>query len=872
MKEMETIKNLKARVRRNGTAGVLLKILVALAAFYLLLALAFQAVESLESRQALNRAAADQHRALDRAEEILKNTYQLYGGDLDFLIHSRPLMELADRGDEILPETAETMLNNYRRHRRSIRGVTLTAADGKVLYRQVDSPALEKLWPAGGITGRQYLGWWPRVLTDGDESQVTLMVTAPLLDSGDSVQGHLSLIADAGPVPGLGSGLEDPENPVKYLTRDNRFLHTGLSLNEVYPELSRMDLQEPGGVVQRGGWMISFREALLPEPFQTTESLTLLVSGDEVPAIRAGELLILDGMKLLFYVVGALFLTVLILNGEMIRRDRRRSDVATLIAESARDAVIITDPQTNITYANDMFYQITGFRPEEVLGEKPSRFKSGRHDREFYDDMWRSLEETGAWHGEVWDKKKNGVLYLKDLTILTQRDPRSGKVRNYVGVFNDLTAQWEMKKDLEILRNYDETTVLPKQRLFEDLLADNLAEDPSYLAVLNLKITNLDILTARYEEKLGNRIVGVFAEMLTALAGGNDVVARFSRDEFVLLVKGGARSDTERLLEKIRENLILEARQTRLVFKIAVGVAIYPQHGTTPQELLRHAGLAKEYAGRNENFSRVTYEPLIREELLKKMELEDLLENALARQEMELYFQAQVNSHSGNITGAESLLRWNSGRYGFIPPDQFIPLAEESGQIRSIGSWVLEEAVRHLALWEPLLPHDFRLSVNLSSQQLTDPNFTGNLFRILREYGVSPRRLELELTETVMVNEKDYINEEFSRLRREGISVAIDDFGTGFSSLSYLRGLKLDKLKIDRSFIRDVPDKDDGSIAALIVDIGKTLGLSIVAEGVETRDQVLFLNRVGCEVIQGYFYARPVPGDQFENTWLKKED
>jgi diguanylate cyclase (GGDEF)-like protein/PAS domain S-box-containing protein len=535
---------------------------------------------------------------------------------------------------------------------------------------------------------------------------------------------------------------------------------------------------------------------------------------------------------------------------------------------STGDGILVTDFSGNIVEVNAAFCAITGYGKAEVLGRNPRIMKSDRHDAAFYARMWKSLVEQGQWQGEVWDRRKNGETFPKWLTINTVRDS-AGRATGYVGIFSDLTGAKRTEAELERLAHYDSLTGLPNRILFRDRLAQALAQAQRGRRRLALLFLDLDGFKAVNDSRghaAGDAVLQQVAQRLAASVRASDTLARQSGDEFtILLTEIDSANDAaivaRKLLDAMNEPFEVLGRSGRL--SASIGIAMSPEDAEHPEELLANADTAMYRAkesGRNryQFFSRSMHARAV-----AQIELEAELRQAVPRGELVLHYQPQIEPSRARIVGVEALVRWNHPRLGLLAPARFIPLAEETRLIGAVGDWVVHAACRQARAWRDAGLPLVRVAVNLAPQQFEDPKLVDRIAAWLIESRVDPSQLEVEITESNAMANPDRTVERLLELKAIGIHVSIDDFGTGHSSLSYLKRFPVESLKIDRGFLRDVPDdQDSATLCSAMIGLAHSLGLSVVAEGVETAAQYDFLRDRECDLLQGFLFSRPVPPER----------
>jgi diguanylate cyclase (GGDEF)-like protein/PAS domain S-box-containing protein len=550
------------------------------------------------------------------------------------------------------------------------------------------------------------------------------------------------------------------------------------------------------------------------------------------------------------------------------------------VAFESQEGMVVTNQAHEILRVNSAFTRITGYSAAEVLGKNPRLLRSGRNPPEFYTQLWSALETLGVWEGEIWNRRKNGEIYPEYLTISAVRTG-SGEVSHYVGTFSDITQRKAAMDEIHQLAFYDALTGLPNRRLLLDRLSQALASSQrsgKQGALLFIDLDNFKQLNDSWGHALGDLLLQQVAQRLRARVRDDDSVARLGGDEFVVMLEGlsedavAAGEQTRYVGEKLLSDL-------GLLFNLAgheyqstasIGAALFCGQQTSVAELLRCADIAMyaaKKAGRN---TLCFFDPAMQAAINQRAAMQRELQSAVSRQQFVLHYQVQCDS-AGQVLGAEVLIRWQHPERGLIPPNDFIALVEESGLIVPIGHWVLSTACAQLALWaRSQATAGLSLAVNVSAKQFSLPTFVEEIKALLAHYEINPTRLKLELTESLLLDNTEESIAKMHSLKRLGVSFSMDDFGTGYSSLSYLKRLPLDQLKIDRSFVRDVlDDPNDAVIAKTIILLGQSLGLQVIAEGVETREQLAFLVAAGCPLFQGYLFSKPLPLAAFE-TFLQQ--
>ncbi len=552
------------------------------------------------------------------------------------------------------------------------------------------------------------------------------------------------------------------------------------------------------------------------------------------------------------------------------KRAEERLRQAATVFDHSREGVVITDADARIIAVNAAFTEVTGYRETEVLGKNPRLLQSGRHDSAFYAQMWEAIKDDGFWRGEIWNRRKGGELYPEWLTISEVRN-ETGKLTNYVAVFSDITAVKESEEQLAFLAHHDPLTELPNRLLFAARLGhalDRAQREHRQVAVLFVDLDNFKTINDSLGHPVGDELLRAVAQRLSAALRDGDTVARLGGDEFTVLLEEvdhpkDAAYVADKLVRAFAEPFTVNEREMHLT--ASVGVSLGPRDGDEVATLLRNADAAMYRAkdqGRN-GFQ--FYTPELTTSAFERVLLQNSLRQALSAGQLAVHFQPVVTLADGRITAAEALARWMHPTMGLVMPTKFIPLAEETGLIGMIGEWVLREACRQFAAWRAAGHGLDRIAVNVSGIQVRQAEFPDTVLRILNETGVPPEYLELEITENFLMRQAERSIAALERLRDHGLSLSIDDFGTGLSSLAHLKRLPIHRLKIDRSFVQDIPkDTNDEAIVRAIIGLGRSLHLSVVAEGVETERQAEFLRAEGCALGQGFLYSRPVSAEAFE--------
>lgn len=542
--------------------------------------------------------------------------------------------------------------------------------------------------------------------------------------------------------------------------------------------------------------------------------------------------------------------------------------MANALIDASMDGIMVTDDKGVILSVNPAFTILTGYSEREALGKTPGLLNSGKQGPDFYQQMWATLTQTGCWKGEIWNRRKNGEIYPEWLTITAIHDVRNNR-KLYAAIFSDITERKKSEAIIENLAYYDPLTKLPNRQLLFDRIDVALATSHREHQKLALLFVDLDLFK-RINDTLGHsagdEVLCEVADRLRACVREGDTVARVGGDELVILMSEMEHTDSihrtvQRIFNTLSRSIYVAGQE--LYITASIGCSIYPEDGVDRDTLLRHADTAMYRAkslGRN---SFQLYSADMNLESKQRLSLENRLHTALSNNEFFLEYQPKQDMSTGQLVGVEALIRWRDREMGIVPPDQFIPAAEELGLIGDIGAWVLQEACRQSHHWQESSNTPLTVSVNVSPQQFQRRDLIADVRQALQQSGADPKRLDLEITESCAVTQVEAVIDALSQLRAQGISISMDDFGTGFSSLSMLSRLPLDNLKIDRSFVSGIPERSkDQELVSTIVLMAHNLGLKTVAEGVETDAQCDYLRQIHCDQGQGYYFNKPLSAEQ----------
>ena len=533
------------------------------------------------------------------------------------------------------------------------------------------------------------------------------------------------------------------------------------------------------------------------------------------------------------------------------------------------EGILISDADNRIVEVNAAVSRITGYEREELIGETPTILKSGLHEQSFYDELWRTLNQNGYWHGEIFDRAHDGRILPLLQTISEVRDA-NGALTHYISVMTDISSLKETESRLDFLAHHDALTQLPNRLLLNDRL-DHLIEraerDNQIIALLFIDLDHFKNINDSLGHEVGDQLLILAARRLKKLVRRADTVARLGGDEFVVLMESNVtHMAAVRLADKVvtafREPFVING--VRLYVGCSIGITVYPEDGADAVTLLKNADTAMYSAKDAGRAGHVRYSSALSAASRSKIEFDNALRTALREGGFELHYQPIVDITLGRVIACEALIRWPTGPADMQMPDAFIPIAEETRLIVPLGEWILHEALSRMSAWraEGVAP-DY-ISVNISAVQLAQPDFSERVIALLQASGVPGNQLQIELTENVLMRDVELCSRVLANLREYGIRTAIDDFGTGYSSLSYLKQLPIDNLKIDRSFVLDIPgDANDCAIAAAVIGLARTLGMETIAEGIETIEQQDYLMRIGCDKVQGYLHSKPLPAKDY---------
>ena len=552
------------------------------------------------------------------------------------------------------------------------------------------------------------------------------------------------------------------------------------------------------------------------------------------------------------------------------RQDQERLRQAAVVFDCTREGVLVSDSRGVIVHVNRALVEITGYSVEEVLGHRPNMFKSGRHGPAFYEAMFKSIDESGDWHGEIWNRRKSGEVYPQWQTVRSITDDK-GQITHYVAVFSDISAIKHSQNELARLVHHDPLTDLPNRLLFTDRTEQALAfaqRHETGCALLMIDLDHFKIINDSLGHNIGDLLLKAIADRLLRIFGKGFTVARLGGDEFAVLVDNcpqvaHAANAAQQVLEVMKGAFDVDKHQ--LFISASIGISVFPKDALNAEQLLRNAdsALFKAKSIGREGYALYTEELTAHAQY--RIEVAGDLRRALEQQELRVYYQPVHDLHTSRLIGVEALVRWEHPLRGLLSPGEFIPIAERTGLIAEIDAWVLEQACWQMVQWQAAGLKLSFVAVNISSRLFARPELYTLVSTVLADTGLDPSLLELEVTESAVMDNSQVALEQMHRLRALGLRLAIDDFGTGFSSLLRLKRLPVQKLKIDQGFVAGLPgDNDDVAIVRAVIALGQSMGLQVHAEGIEQVEQARFLLDLNCNLGQGYWFGRPMPAKELD--------
>ncbi len=551
-------------------------------------------------------------------------------------------------------------------------------------------------------------------------------------------------------------------------------------------------------------------------------------------------------------------------------QDSQRLRLAAAVFDSTLEGVLVTDASGAIVHVNRAFMEITGYEKGEVLGLSPSTFKSGRHGPDFYERMYKTILSAGQWSGEIWNRRKSGEIYPQWQSIRSIKDDR-GAITHFVAVFSDISSIKHSERELAHLAHYDALTGLPNRLLFTDRAEQaqtHARRSQQHLALLVIDLDHFKHINDSLGHNVGDEVLKAVSERLASLLEKGVTLARLGGDEFAVLIENSqqaiqAAELAQALLDGLREPLIFNEQP--LFLTASIGISLFPNDALSAEQLLRNADAALFQAKNQGRESYALYTDELTAHAQRRVELTGELRRAIVQNELRVFYQPIHNLQTRRIEGVEALVRWQHPQRGMVSPGEFIPIAEQSGLIADIDNWVLTEACRQMRQWLKSGISVSFVAVNISSRLFSRGDLDRRVAQVLTETGLASEYLELEVTESAVMDDPEQALEQMHRLRELGLKLAIDDFGTGYSSLLRLKRMPVQKLKIDQGFVAGLPeDDDDIAIVRAIIALAQAMGMRVLAEGVEKADQANFLLQNNCELGQGYWFARPMPAEHID--------
>jgi len=553
---------------------------------------------------------------------------------------------------------------------------------------------------------------------------------------------------------------------------------------------------------------------------------------------------------------------------------KKYPNLAQNVVENTADSILITDNKSKILYLNNSFLKMTGYTSAELINQNASILSSDLHEKEFYRNLFYSVVKTGHFQGEIRVKRKNLEQYTSFVTI-SKIINEYGNVTNYVVIARDITKQKNQEKEIHSLAFYDALTSLPNRRLFENHLHDSISRAKRHkekVAIIFMDMDNFKVINDTYGHKVGDKFLQEVTSRIKSVIREEDTLSRIGGDEFILLIEEvngieDAAHAAERVIEQVRKPFDIE--KNKFFSAVSLGISIYPDDSEHYDTLLEYADKAMYHVKNSGKNSFEFYNNNMNQKAIERLQLEHELTFAQDRNELELHYQSKTNLDTMKVTCMEALVRWRRPNHGLMAPSGFIPIAKQSDIIISIGSWVLHEACAQTKRLNDK-GHNLSVAVNISTKQINDDNFVNLISGVLKQHNLEGKHLELEITESALLKNSDLIMQRIEKVREMGVKFSIDDFGIGYSSMNTLKELKIDKIKIDEKFIKDITtNKNNKAITAAIIALAHNLDIEVVAEGVETTEQVNILKGLGCNIVQGYLFSVPVAINNFEDS-LKK--
>ena len=545
------------------------------------------------------------------------------------------------------------------------------------------------------------------------------------------------------------------------------------------------------------------------------------------------------------------------------------------IIQNISEAVVITDLNARILDINPAYTHITGFSKEYMLGKNPSVLKSGRHTKTFYEHMWNDLLHKGHWSGEIWDRRRNGELFPKLLNLNTIYDHMKIP-KYYIGIFQDITTMKKNQEELKKLAYFDPLTSLPNRTNFELMLESEIklnVRNNTTSALMLLDLDNFKVINDSLGHTIGDELLIEVAQRLKSIGRKSDTICRLGGDEFALIIRAPIQREkiqlvANRILKALSEPFYILGNE--IFITTSIGISLFPEDSSNKNELIKNVDLAMYEAKKDKKGTYKFFQAQMNQENMKFLTIQKDLRKAILNHEIFLHYQPKIDLKTMKIVSVEALVRWNHPTNGVVMPDHFLGIAEHSGLIHPIGEIVIKQAMRDMKALNQELNTNIGVAINLSTRQFNDENLTNFVFETIEELNFNVKKLEFEITESLIMDNIENAITIMNNFVKNGISISIDDFGTGYSSLNYLKKFPIKYLKIDRSFVKDITtDDDDKAIVAAIISMAKSLGIGVIAEGVETKEHEEFLKVHGCNLSQGYLYSKPISLDALKEFIVK---
>ena len=571
-----------------------------------------------------------------------------------------------------------------------------------------------------------------------------------------------------------------------------------------------------------------------------------------------------------FYIISNEFIIHNCIDITVQKQKEFQLEQSAIFFENSNEGIIITDSKGRIVSINKAFSKITGYRKDEVIGKSPSILNSGIHDKNFYENMWESLKNNSSWQGEIWNKRKNGEIYPEWLSIAKVINPKYNE-EFYMAIFTDISSLKEADKKLHFYANHDVLTKLANRVQFESHLKSTIEScirRDTKIALFFVDLDKFKDVNDTYGHTVGDEMLKIVAKRLEESIRKEDFIARLGGDEFVLIIKDVKNDeDMIKLAGKLNDNIKKPIIIGDKVFfmSLSIGISIFPDHGKDSEDLIKHSDAAMYEVKENGRNGKRLYNQNMSDKISLKVTIQNELKIAIAKDEFEMYYQIVVDIKSKKFVGAEALVRWNHKTKGVLTPVHFIDYIEDGGMSVDFGELVFKKVLHDIQIINSKLKNqDFKVAINISPEHFFKYSFIEDIESYCKDFSIDTKQIELELLETSIMKNSEISQKKLDNLHEKGFQIALDDFGTGYSSLSYLKNFKVDKLKIDQSFIRDfLDDNNDKAIVQAIINLANIFNLKVQAEGVETKEHEELLQELDCNLSQGYFYNKPKPLNEF---------